>query len=279
MMNKNENLSKQKSRNHQIFSIIACILSSQTSVQKWQYFYDSLLNSVTNPVTFIMSAVRRTLDTLAYQGPVLYYSSLFPKDYSFRRVELLQLWEVQGFLNILPSKHLFDAYFTNALSDGHFVVENNQKKRDKTGVVCYKVHGLIHHMVVNLLRDDYCLLDKPANEVVGNRVQHVSFMVDASWEAPSWLQGANQLKTLLFLPRRSHGSISIPNFNVILANMKALQVLDLAVVDCRNCHDSLREMKQLRYLRLGKSFDSLPACITNLKFLRTLDLTHTSIRV
>lgn len=54
----------------------------------------------------------------------------------------------------------------------------------------------MQEVVKHSARDDYCLVDSLTEEVHHQTVQHVSFIVDSdSWEAPSWLYKAKQLKS------------------------------------------------------------------------------------
>ncbi|XP_048495863.1 putative disease resistance protein RGA4 [Beta vulgaris subsp. vulgaris] len=264
-------------------TIIASILSSEpNNYKKWQHFNDILLARVEDPVICIKSVLdlMQKHDTLqpvlsysSVPNPLLSYSALFPHDYKFSKRKLQQLWEVQGFLDSVPSIEAFNACFEALLAEEYFL-EN--RKRDKDGeIVYYTTQALMHEVAKHLVRDNCCLLDKPTNQI---DAQHVSFIVDSSWKSPKWLKDSKLLKCLLFLPHESCGFVTIDNINDILANLKCLQVLDLAIVNCRNGPDSIGELKQLRYLRLGISFDSLPECITSLQYLSTLDLRHTTIQ-
>ncbi|XP_021746409.1 putative disease resistance protein RGA3 [Chenopodium quinoa] len=78
--------------------------------------------------------------------------------------------------------------------------------------------------------------------------------------------------------KKSCEFITIPNLSLMLENNKGLQALDLAVVNCKHCLNSIGELQHLRYLRLGFSSETLPECISNLDFLQTLDLRHSRVR-
>lgn len=61
----------------------------------------------------------------------------------------------------------------------------------------------MHEVLKYLVRDDCRLLYKPTEEVDHKQIQHVSFIVDSSWEAPPWLHYVVQLKSLLFILGKS----------------------------------------------------------------------------
>lgn len=80
------------------------------------------------------------------------------------------------------------------------------------------------------------------------------------------------MKSLFFLSSQSYGLITIPRLNEILANLEALQALDLAIVNCSYSQKFLEKKRNLRYLRLGISYESIPEFITNIQFMISLDL-------
>ncbi|CAO2820650.1 unnamed protein product [Amaranthus hypochondriacus] len=128
----------------------------------------------------------------------------------------------------------------------------------------------------HLERDYIRLLYKPTEEVDHELIRHVSFIADSSWKAPSWLLKAKQLKSLHFIPSKSCSLTVIPKINEILENNMCLRTLDLAIVNCRSCLNSIGKLN-LTYLRLGASSDVLPECITNMRHLRTLDLRYSGV--
>ena len=57
-----------------------------------------------------------------------------------------------------------------------------------------------------------------------------------------------------------------------------VKVLDLAIVNCRSCLLSVGKLRSLTYIKHGPCFESLPACLTNLLSLQTLDLGHSGVQ-
>ncbi|KMT16922.1 hypothetical protein BVRB_2g043940 [Beta vulgaris subsp. vulgaris] len=260
-------------------SIMASILSSEpTNLKKLKHFNDLALSCVNNPVQSFQSAAGLMDQLDADAHPLLTYSCLFPLGYKFCKVQLQQLWEVQGFLESVPLKRRFDKCLEKLLDTKYFIQES---KRDQTGVrMWYKAQGLMREAVRHLTKEECCLVDMDTNDNIYIQIiQHLSFVVESSWEAPSWLCRAEQLKTLLFLPSKAGELITIPEIEKILASLKALQALDLTILmNCGSCLKAIGELTHLRYLSLGVSVESLPESIINLKFLQTLDLRGSMIQ-
>ncbi|XP_057541147.1 putative disease resistance protein RGA4 [Amaranthus tricolor] len=174
----------------------------------------------------------------------------------------------------MPPAKSFKNFFRRLLKVEYFIEEGES---DKRGLMLYKVQVLKHEVVKHLVGDHYRFICNPTEKVDHQKIQHVSFMVDSYWKAPSWLRDAKQLKTLLFLPYQSCGLIVIPELNEILETLKVLQALDLAIVNCKSCLTSVGKLKHLRYLRLGVSYELLPNHLTDFPFLQTLDLRRSGI--
>lgn len=265
--------------NLHVVKIIASMLSFEPTIEKWQYINDILFTSIEDPVKSIQSIVDLMQRHNAYTWPLLYYSALFPLDYNFSKLEVHQFIEIQQPLDSVCSEQTLNECFMKLLNMGYFYED---RKRDENGVIiCYKVRVLMHEVLKHLVKDEYCLMDKRKKDAAVDvrMIRHVSFIVDSSWEAPSWLQHAEQLKSLIFLSSKScDGYVTISKLNKILENLKALQALDLAIVDCSSCLNSIGQLKHLKYLRLGASIEVLPDCITNLQFLQILDLQRSMVR-
>ena len=267
---------KECAHNQLTIRTIAFILSSYPNLEKWQHVYDILLLSSENLHASIKSVIYLIQDSLPkYTRSLVLLPSLFPLDYIFYDLaQLQQLWEVQGFLDLMPPAKSFKNFFRRLLKVEYFIEEGES---DKRGLMLYKVQVLKHEVVKHLVGDHYRFMCNPTEKVDHQKILHVSFMVDSYWKAPSWLRDAKQLKTLLFLPYQSCGLIVIPELNEILETLKGLQALDLAIVNCKSCLTSVGKLKHLRYLRLGVSFELLPNHLTDFPFLRTLDLRRSGI--
>ncbi|XP_019103754.2 putative disease resistance protein RGA1 isoform X2 [Beta vulgaris subsp. vulgaris] len=259
--------------NLHVVTIVASILSSEfTNLETWQYV-NAMLASIENPVESIQLVVDEIQKV--NRDKLLTHTSLFPLGYKFSKADLQPLWDHLGSHGVNTTEE-FEKEFEKLVVMGYFFED---RETDKTGDrVYYKAHILMHEVVKYLSRDGYCLLDKPTKAVEADIIRHASFIVDSTWEVPSWLQCAEQLNSLSFLPKESCESVSIGNIDEIFAKLKALRALDLVMVHFKSSPDFIGELKQLVYLRLGISLESFPKCILNLKNLQTLDLRHTAIK-
>ncbi|CAO2830943.1 unnamed protein product [Amaranthus hypochondriacus] len=270
---------------------IAFILSSDTTLEKWKYLNFILNPSVDYPfdsISLIVHLIRNQLiecqSLFNYDSKYLRQRQLDRKfkdrklllDRDFNdKVELKLLQKAQKEF----SSSFFEKYFQTLLRWGNFVEDISRSS--KTSVTVYYKVGVLMHEVMkcqHLVRDDIHLLYNPTEEVDHKLIRHVSFIVDTSWEAPSWLLVAKQLKTLHFIPSKSCSLTVIPKINEILENNMELRALDLAIVDCRICLNSIGKLTNLRYLRLGASSEVLPECLTYIKYLHTLDLRHSGVQ-
>lgn len=206
------------------------------------------------------------------------YCSLFPENYEFSQADLIHLWHAQEYLTRTAPESVGDEYFMELQKSGNFFQDS--KSDGKNAEVCYKMDSLMNEFLRSVAKPEICLVDDHIGETHTANVLHLSFpVVESPWEAPSWLPDAKQLKSLLFLPCKSATVVSVPKLDELLSSLSSLRVLDLAAVDCENLPDSLGELSDLRYLRLGVSSEYLPRSITNLKELQTLDLRQSNVIV
>ncbi|KAL7617008.1 hypothetical protein Lser_V15G03291 [Lactuca serriola] len=204
------------------------------------------------------------------------YCSLFPKDYVFRKNELVLLWMGEGFLSgskgNMSKESLGHQYFEELKSRSFFQHSTN----DKLG---YAMHDLVNDLATSVAGEFFFRLDdnmdvSEMNETF-EKFRHFSLIGSGgrSYRKLNELQRARCLRTFLLL---SFGEQSYPSDNVIdklLSELSFLRVLSLSKYVITKIPQSIGSLKHLRYLNFSHTpITCLPEEVGDLYNLQSLIL-------
>ncbi|KAL9263279.1 putative disease resistance protein RGA4 [Drosera capensis] len=206
------------------------------------------------------------------------YCSVFPKDYYFKKEELVRLWIAQGF--VFPSslgQSLEDAghdYFMRLLERCFF----QDVDRDRLGnILSCKMHDLIHDLAQRVAGEETtCIESGSRNPDQG--VHHLCFCPSsASNESMSSLSSLRSLRTLLFGGDQGYETVVVSDsfFDGLFSSLKRLRVLEIRWIEIQTVPSSVCKLLHLRYLSLDYlPIKSLPASVQEIPNLQTLSVTR-----
>ncbi|KAH6824560.1 hypothetical protein C2S53_010374 [Perilla frutescens var. hirtella] len=209
------------------------------------------------------------------------YCSIFPKDYDFKKNELVYLWMGEGFLekpNERKRKEVLGLeYFNELLSRSFF-----QRSSDRDE--CFVMHDLINDLAQFVAGGTCYRLDEKMDTnqeyKIHDKARHGSFLRH-EYEVFSKFKAFNQVRGLrTFLPMPVENSLVWPPFylsNKILAELipglHRLRVLSLSGYSITELPSSICNLIHLRYLNLsGTSVTTLPDTLGDIYNLQTLSL-------
>jgi len=208
------------------------------------------------------------------------YCSLFPKDWEFKKDELIQMWMAQGYLDCsVEGKCMEDVgnHFVNIFLTKSFFQDAILNKAGD--VYEFKMHDLMHDLATQVSCNDCCYLDNNAKGCLGKYV-HVSVECDAFCMLESL--DSSRLRTLIVFDSNDN-KVELS----VISNFKYLRVLKLVVphrklvgsiekLKHRKLVGSIEKLKHLRHLELSKCDlqESLYKSFSNLVCLQTIKLSR-----
>ncbi|TYI96078.1 hypothetical protein E1A91_D01G044800v1 [Gossypium mustelinum] len=201
------------------------------------------------------------------------YCSLYPEDYRIPRVELIEYWIDEGFLERGSRQQLHDR--------GHTILNRlvNNCLLEKAGDDV-KMHDVMRDMAL-YIKHPYFMVKAGTGlkELPGKQewkdVERVSFMMNMVSEIPPSLSpNCEKLSTLLLQNNESLERISESFFQ----HMHSLSILDLSYTSIEQLPNSVSNLEMLNALVLRgcKELRYVPS-LEKLKALRKLDLRGTGI--
>ncbi|GAU51609.1 hypothetical protein TSUD_414410 [Trifolium subterraneum] len=197
------------------------------------------------------------------------YCSLYPKDWEFKKGELIQMWMAHGYLECsVEGKCMEDVgnQFVNIFLMKSFF--QDAKLNEDGDINGFKMHDLMHDLATQVAGNDCCYLDNRAKKIRGRPV-HVSVESDAVCLLKSL--DASRLQTLIMFT--SHGQkIWDEDELTIISTFKYLRVLKLKYLFLSKLFGYIGKLKHLRYLHLleCRGLESDSKSIGNLFCLQTL---------
>ncbi|PRQ53254.1 putative P-loop containing nucleoside triphosphate hydrolase, leucine-rich repeat domain, L [Rosa chinensis] len=180
--------------------------------------------------------------------------AIFPKDYHFKKNNLIELWMSQDYLNSKENKEKRrkgENYFESLVMRSFFQDFDGNEMGDILGC---KMHDIVHDFVQFLTKKE-CIIIKAAkgdNQIVelpGDKVRHL---------------------TLTSVPE---GPLSFPTSCCMCRNIRTLSIFNSRITTISP--GSILQMKCLRTLNLSDSVVSeLPKELGELIHLRYMDLSH-----
>ncbi|KAM6602452.1 hypothetical protein CsatA_022061 [Cannabis sativa] len=197
------------------------------------------------------------------------YCSLFPKDYEFKKEELVLLWMVDDLLKHSSGnrtmKEVGYEYFEDLVSRSFFqpAIASRSYSTD-----CFVMHDIMVDLALFVSRKKFIYTEKDPMYDIGlmKKIRHIAFEVDincnAFHETCQLIFEANCLRTFMPVTKRYYHSYS----------NKLLQVQDVM--------KDLMKLRRLRFLSLARyeNVSELPNSVGDLIHLRHLDLSWTSIK-
>ncbi|KAG6673030.1 hypothetical protein I3842_16G090500 [Carya illinoinensis] len=205
------------------------------------------------------------------------YCSIFPKDYEFKKTQVVLLWMAEGLIQQEENIEMEDLgveYFDNLVSCSLFQQSSKDKSR-------FLMHEIINY-VAKLAAGDTCF--RMQDRAKGNdqqaknnfeKVRHMSYMGGEydSFDKFEVFSKFTHLRTFLPLMLPSPVTCYL-DFRVPLQlhpRLRRLRVLSLRGYGITELSDSISKLKHLRYLDLSETWiKSMPESITDLYNLQTL---------
>jgi len=248
------------------------LLRSKRDIRDW----NNILNSnIWENESKIIPALQISYHYLPpYLKRCFVYCSLYPKDYKFRKDDLILLWMAEDLLQ--PPKHgktleeVGHGYFNDLASRSFFQCSENKS---------FVMHDLVHDLATLLGGEFYHRTEELGNETkIGIKTRHLSFSTFTApvLENSDFFGQAKHLQTFFttnFCP---------PPFNndkascLILSNFNGLRVLSFSNFPYLDAlPDSVGELIHLRYLDISYTpIKTLPESLCNLYNLQTLKLCY-----
>ncbi|TVU43650.1 hypothetical protein EJB05_10136, partial [Eragrostis curvula] len=251
------------------------LLSMELTVEHWRTIQNSKLWQLQHEDNEILPVLQLSYLYLPQDHKKCFaFCSMFPKDYSFQRHELVDIWVAEGFLVSKGTERLEDVgmgYLDELRSRFLFQTDPKFPNQDR-----YVMHDLIHDMAQSVSVDECFLMQDsshPDQGRVPHTVRHMSVEVDdESLSRMRKIKHLNKLRSLRFRPR----------FNVEITDFNHLtNILFLSLKGCmlEKLHESICELNSLRHLDISHSkIQKLPEKFWRLCSLQVLDATSSSLQ-
>ncbi|XP_070664166.1 putative disease resistance RPP13-like protein 1 [Malus domestica] len=246
---------------------LGALLRSESNVEEWENVLKSEIWELSDTKTDIMPALWLSYQYLSLVLKRCFaYCSIFPKDYEFRKSELVLLWMAEDLLQPQKKTLLEDVgekYFDDLISRSFFQhsLSNNS----------FIMHDLIHDLAT-YVSGEFCISLEDHDFTLGNvsKGRHFSCMESSNVDFKRYdtIYEAKYLRTFIL------GNLySLPTVQLdLLLMLQCLRVLKLSV---KELPDSIRNLRHLRYLDLCDTLiQKLPDTVCSLCNLQTLLLSN-----
>jgi hypothetical protein len=238
---------------------IGSLLRSKPDVDEWDKILESELWDLRIDEMGILPALRLSYKYLpSHLKRCFAYSSIFPKDYAFKKDQLILLWMAEGFLQQPKNKKMEEVgneYFLTLESRSLF----QKLSYDKS---CFVMHNLVSDLAKSISEQFILRLEGDCSHEIVNNTRHLSYFFKQEFHSLKKFEALHKAKRL-----RTFLRLNMFNRKYCYFNRKVL-------------HDLLPTLRCLRVLSLMKyqNFTELPDSIGKLKYLRYLDLSFTNVQ-
>jgi hypothetical protein len=259
---------------------LGSLLYSKIEERDWISIRDNEIWKLEQKHDDILPALTLSYNQLpSYLKQCFAYCSLYPKDYEYNSLGLIQSWMANGLLlqnSDGSSQELEDIglqYVKELLSRSFF------QEVDYNGYrFVFKMHYLLHDLSLYVAQNDYCLIENTNKTNNFEKARHVSIVDNnlGADEAIMFLHKlSNNVRTIIF-SREGSKQVDINESLVerCVSRFKHLRMLDFGFSRLEALPSSISNLKHLRYLNLGwnNQIKKLPNSICDLQNLETLIL-------
>ncbi|XP_016647600.1 PREDICTED: putative disease resistance protein RGA3 [Prunus mume] len=206
----------------------------------------------------------------------LLYCATFPKDYTFKRDRLIELWMAQDYVISKKSKEkgtTGDAVFDNLVARSFF--QNFEKDLNTGTITGCKMHDIVHDFVQFLTKNECLIMDHgeettSESKVLGDKLRHLTLRYVPEGPFPLFISSYNckNLRTLA-----SFNSKITTIYSNLILQLKCLRTLNLSGNSIKEFPKEIGELIHLRHIDLSGNYDleKLPdtiCCLYNLSTLR-----------
>ncbi|XP_028769672.1 putative disease resistance protein RGA3 [Neltuma alba] len=246
--------------------VMGSLLHSKSRESEWEDLLKGDFWKLRDDNDSIMPILKLSYDNLAIELKQCFaYCSIYPKDWIYKKNELIDMWMAQGFLENKEEEQWLEDIgeeYVRILLMKSFLQD---VKMDELGEIKYfKMHDLMHDLSQSVASSDL-YIDGGKN--VARCPIHVSFKNYNSNSSLNVLD-LGRLRTFHQIDADFEGDPH--NFFVF----KRLRSLDLSFCGMRYLPESIGKMRHLRYLNLSccDKLTCLPKSVSNLVNLQTLRL-------
>jgi hypothetical protein len=242
---------------------IGALLRSKPDVDEWDKILRSELWDLSiDEIGNILPALRLSYKYLpSHLKRCFAYSSIFPKDYAFKKDQLIMLWMAEGFLQQPKNKTMEEVgneYFLTLESRSLFQKSSDDKSR-------FIMHDLVSDLAKSISGNFIIRLEGDCSRDIVNNTRHMSYFSKQNFHSLKkfeTLDTAKRLRTFL-------------HFNMSSSKWSSYYLTKKVV------HDLLPTLRCLRVLSLSnyKNITELPDSIGKFKYLRYLDLSFTNVEI
>jgi hypothetical protein len=241
---------------------IGALLRSKPYVDEWDKILKSELWDLPIDEMGILPALRLSYKYLSsHLKRCFAYCSIFPKDYAFKKDQLIMLWMAEGFLQQSKCKTMEE------LGNEYFVTLESRSLFQKSSVdkLCFVMHDLVSDLATSISGNFIIRLEGDCSHDIVNNTRHMSYFSKTQFhnlKKFETLYKAKRLRTFL-------------HFDLIDFNEPA------HYLSKKVAHDLLPTLGCLRVLSLSnyENITKLPDSIGKFKYLRYLDLSFTNVKI
>ncbi|XP_034922708.2 putative disease resistance protein RGA1 isoform X1 [Populus alba] len=177
------------------------------------------------------------------------YCSVFPKDYPFSDLELVQFWMAQGLIlqSSNPNEKLEDVglrYVRELISRCFF-----QDYKDEIVGATFKMHDLMHDLASSLAQNEFSIISSQ-NHQISKTTRHLTILDSDSFfhkTLPEFPNNFHQVRSIFFADSIV-GPTCKTDFEKCLSKFKHLRFLELINdVECETFPERIGALKHLRY--------------------------------
>ncbi|XP_030925535.1 putative disease resistance protein RGA4 [Quercus lobata] len=245
---------------------LASLLYSKVDEREWKSVRDNEIWHLKQNEGDILPALRLSYNQLPFHLKQCFaYCSLFPKDYEFKSLLLVQFWMAHGLLQSPDNENqdledIGNLYIKELMSRSLF----QDVDQDAVLLYTFKMHDLVHDLALSIAKGECLVVTKKSSVSAG--VCHLSILENGQ-EVTKQLERLSKVQTIIFKTEQ-HMSI----LETCISRFKYLRVLDLENSSFEVLPNSIRSLKHLRYLDLSENrrIKQLPDSICKLHSLQTL---------